>query len=246
MSIAEKLSLIAENEQKVYNAGYQKGKAEGGDTEEAYNQGFEEGKKSQYDEFWTNYQNEGNRKNYIRGFCGIGWNDSTFKPKYKIQPTGNIEQMFANSMITDISDCDIDFSKATTFNNFMQSSQMVTVGEINTTGANSLSSIFRHASYLTTIKKLILKDDGSQTFSDAFYNTQTLTNITEIIGEIGKNISFNYSPKLTKDSVMIIVNALKDYSGTTTTATLTLHATTKALLTENDIAIITQKGWTLA
>lgn len=30
MSIAEKLALIAENEQKVYNAGYEKGKAEGG------------------------------------------------------------------------------------------------------------------------------------------------------------------------------------------------------------------------
>ena len=33
MSIAEKLTLIAENEQKVYNAGYEKGKAEGGDND---------------------------------------------------------------------------------------------------------------------------------------------------------------------------------------------------------------------
>ena len=30
MTTAEKLQQIAENEQKVYNAGYEKGKAEGG------------------------------------------------------------------------------------------------------------------------------------------------------------------------------------------------------------------------
>ena len=30
MSIAEKLAQIAENEQRVYDAGYEKGKAEGG------------------------------------------------------------------------------------------------------------------------------------------------------------------------------------------------------------------------
>ena len=39
MSIAEKLQQIAENEQNVYDAG----------------------KKAQYDEFWDNYQNKGNR-----------------------------------------------------------------------------------------------------------------------------------------------------------------------------------------
>ena len=32
MSIADKLTRIAENEQRVYNAGYEKGKAEGGDS----------------------------------------------------------------------------------------------------------------------------------------------------------------------------------------------------------------------
>lgn len=33
MSLADKLTLIAENEQRVYNAGYEKGKAEGGDND---------------------------------------------------------------------------------------------------------------------------------------------------------------------------------------------------------------------
>ena len=43
MDIAEKLAQIAENQQKVYDAGYEKGKTEGGNSEESYNEGFEAG-----------------------------------------------------------------------------------------------------------------------------------------------------------------------------------------------------------
>ena len=63
---------------------------------------------------------------------------------------------------------------------------------------------------------------------------------------IGANISFAQSNKLSHDSLMSIINALKDFSSTTTTKTLTLHANSKALLTDSEKAIATQKGWTLA
>jgi hypothetical protein len=45
---------------------------------------------------------------------------------------------------------------------------------------------------------------------------------------------------------MSIINALKDYSGSGTTYKLTLHAIAKTRLSEADIAIATQKGWTIA
>jgi hypothetical protein len=45
VSIVDKLSLIAENQEKVYEAGYEKGKASGG-----YGEGYEAGQKSMYDE----------------------------------------------------------------------------------------------------------------------------------------------------------------------------------------------------
>jgi hypothetical protein len=45
---------------------------------------------------------------------------------------------------------------------------------------------------------------------------------------------------------MSIINALKDYSGTSETRTLTLHAWAKARLSESDIATATQKGWTIS
>ena len=64
MSIAEKLQIVAENEQKVYEAG----------------------KKTQYDEFWDAFQDYGNKTNYANAFGGY-WNEKTLRPKYDIVPT---------------------------------------------------------------------------------------------------------------------------------------------------------------
>jgi len=50
-----------------------------------------------------------------------------------------------------------------------------------------------------------------------------------------------YNPTITT-----LIGSLKDFSETTTTMTLTLGDINKAELTEEDIATITQKGWTLA
>lgn len=68
MSIAEKLQTIAENEQKVYNAGFEKGKSEGGDTETAYNNGFNDGKQVGSDELLNVITN--NKTNFSYLFCG--------------------------------------------------------------------------------------------------------------------------------------------------------------------------------
>lgn len=72
MSIAEKLTAIAENEQKVFDAG----------------------KKAEYDRFWDSFQNNGNRLNYNSAFSlGTvwsqgGWDDNIYNPKYPITVTG--------------------------------------------------------------------------------------------------------------------------------------------------------------
>lgn len=73
MSIADKLTTIAENIPKVYQAGYEKGVAEGGGG----------GGDSWYDTFWDAYQENGERQSYSYAFSGSGWNDKTFRPKYK-------------------------------------------------------------------------------------------------------------------------------------------------------------------
>lgn len=87
MTFAEKLTTIAENEQKVYDAGYQKGVSEGGG--------------GGYDAFWDTYQENGNRSNYAYAFYGKGWTGETYKPKYPITTSGAFGYMYSNSLITD-------------------------------------------------------------------------------------------------------------------------------------------------
>ena len=43
---------------------------------------YDAGKKSQYDEFWDSYQENGTCTNYNYAFYGRGWTNKTFNPKY--------------------------------------------------------------------------------------------------------------------------------------------------------------------
>lgn len=241
MSIADKLTTIAENEQKVYDAG----------------------KKSQYDEFWDTFQNNGKRNLYDYAFTGRGtdysytpygvgggWVDKIFKPKYNMQPLNAHYMFYRNEKLTNIVNCgvDIDFSNSTNMAGVFYGCGVTALGVISVVSAISLQNIFAYCTSLVTIEKLILKEDGSNTFTTSFDYCSKLENIA-IEGKIGQNISFSSCKVLTYESLMGekgIINALKDYSGTSTTRTLSLHATAKAKLTESDIAEITQKGWTLA
>ena len=79
----------------------------------------------------------------------------------------------------------------------------------------------------------------------SFTSCNSLQNVT-CVEELPKcNISFSSSSKLTLDSVTNIITHLPDLSGADS-KTLTLHATTKALLTEALIAEATSKNWIIA
>ena len=64
---------------------------------------FDAGKKAEYDAFWDTFQNNGNRTTYSYAFYGsaVGWNDTTFNPKYPIKIIYG-ECLFQNSPITRI------------------------------------------------------------------------------------------------------------------------------------------------
>lgn len=109
---------------------------------------------------------------------------------------------------------------------------------------NSWAYTFRTCSNLTTIEI-----DGTADFSNVtifnvpFYGCSNLETITGTVTGIKANISFASSPKLTRESLLVIINGLTQV---TTQCTLTLHATAKARLTADDIAIATAKNWTIA
>lgn len=80
MNIADRLVAVAENQQRVYDAG----------------------KKKQYDEFWDFFQDYGNRNHYVYAFAYPYWADKVYNPKYTINAyTYGLQNTFNNSAITD-------------------------------------------------------------------------------------------------------------------------------------------------
>lgn len=98
-------------------------------------------------------------------------------------------------------------------------------------------------------KKLeTIEINGTLDFSDATaftnftINATSLTTITGTMTGISASIDFSYNP-LTHDSAMVVIEGLAQVS---TSKTVTFKTTTYALLSEDDIAVATDKGWNVA
>lgn len=166
-----------------------------------------------YDTFWDEFQQNGARKDYQGGFYGIGWNDTTFKPKYDITNPINTASMFYASKITDlealIQRAGIKFSTSTAqrVDTMFQFSTITVVPEIDVSNLNSVQSLrylFGDAKQLHTIRKLIVNADCR--YENAFSNTISLQNIT-FEGTIANDINFQQSP-LSGESAMNIIEHL--------------------------------------
>ena len=110
-----------------------------------------------------------------------------------------------------------------------------------TFSGNSWAYTFRTCSKLTTIEIHGTADFSNvTTFNVPFYGCSQLEHITGTVTGIKADISFASSPKLTRESLLVIINGLAQVA---TQKTLTLHATAKERLTEDDISIATAKNW---
>lgn len=197
MSIADKLNTIAENEQKVYDAGA----------------------KSEYDKFWDTYQDNGNRTDYQYGFSGGGWCYETLRPKYDMKPT-RVDYMFSSirapiNLTAHLEKIGItlDTSNCTGFSNFLRYMSVSTLPIIDTRSANSLAT-FSVNSSIGKIEKIILRDDGSQNVTNMFSSNHT--NLTDVVfeGVIGTTLSMASCPVLSVESMKSIILHLKNYAGT--------------------------------
>lgn len=228
MTVAEKLTAIAENEQKVFDAG----------------------KKAEYDRFWDVYQANGTRLQYAYGFAGAGWTEYNFRPKYDIKPTV-ASNLFTNTSLRNVKDSlekagvTLDMSNVVTLSYLAQSSALTHLPVLDLRKVANLNYFLFQNQGLLEVEKIILKDDGTQSFSDYTFNNLPLLTEVRFEGIIGKNgLNFGTTPKLSHDSLMSIINALQ--TKTSGTWTVTLGATNLAKLTDAEKAIATQKGWTLA
>lgn len=215
MTDADKHTTIAENQHRIYQAGYDKGVSEG--SAEDYEKGVEDGKKAEYDTFWDELQGYGNRSSYAYAFWQNWWNDKNYNPKYPL-----VSSTAGNCFyLSNITDTKVDI-------NFTDSVQ-----------------VFRNSA-IKTIRKIILSPKTSLT--QWFDGCKNLENVT-FEGTFEKNgANFQYSPKLTHDSLMSFINALADKTADTsgTTWSVTLGNTNIAKLTEEELALIENKGWNYA
>ena len=213
MTIADKLTQIAERLPIVYDAGQ------------------DAGRMAEYDRFWDDFQKEGSRNAYQYAF--INWNGEYIKPKYKIAPTkGGMPQMFySNTKLKKIEAKYFDFSNlpAATYAGvdlyytFQFCSNLEEIEDVGIS-ANFFTGTFHGCNKLHTIAKLTVKE--TTTFStDPFHSCTALEEI-RFEGVIGKSLDLHWSTKLSMLSLASIVNALsKTASGQSITLPTTARQT---------------------
>lgn len=213
---------LAEKQQQVYDAGVAEGRAQGG-----YTEGFDAGRQAEYDAFWDAYQFNGTKKDYDYAFSYYGWADSIFKPKYDIKPE-SARGMFSNTYIVDLAGIIkeqgivFDTSMAKSFRSaFQNSSRLKTVPVVDTRSATDTTYLFNYSTALESIEKIILKQDGSNTFDYWFNGCAKLANVV-FEGVIGQSLNISYTKVLSHGSIVSIIGAL---STETTDKTLTLSST---------------------
>lgn len=248
MTTAERLKKVDEGLDKVEELNAELATSlYGGDT----------GYRGYYDEFWDNYQDNGNRKDYAGAFSGRGWNATTFKPKYDIIVSGSARCMFYAGGRIDFSKANvkIDFSKCDNFNSTFMSGVRYIDLDIDVSGREKEIDLNNTFSYytVTRIKKLIV--DEKVKYTNTFTEAADLEELY-VEGTIGNTISIRWSKKLNRASIESIVNALSpNTSGLTVTFSRT--AVNKAFETSEGLAdgsssaewlalVATKPNWTIS
>lgn len=227
MSIAEKLTTVAENVPKVYEAG----------------------QKSEYDRFWDSYVPAGDIIYGAYRFAGQGWNDKTFRPNKNIKIGTTATGMFRQSVITNMKEClgsyTLDMSTVTSASACFGYMEWLTVmPKINLSSLTNASYLFQSDTRLTTIEELTVSEKTTFTSASSFADCTSLTHLI-MTGTLATNgLDLHWSP-LDKESLLSILGVLQDKTSVGGTWKVTLGTENLAKLSDAEKAIATQKGWTL-
>ena len=233
MSIAEKLTAIAENLPKVYEAA------------------VKVGEKSGQDSFWDTFQKNGTtgaeRTDYQYAFYGRSWVDSIFTPTHDIKPTTS-KYMFAYNNLTNLrellekANVVLDTSNSSDVQQmFMNCSSLTEVPTISTIKASYLTQMFSSCSKLVKVS-LILKDTGTQTFQNTFNSCSALKELYILGGVIEAAFSVSSASGLISASIDSIIDHLADLTGKTALK-ISWHSIVLKNLTEEQKAKMDSKNW---
>lgn len=166
-----------------------------------------------------------------------------FKYSGDFNATNSIGGLF--QQCTNLSgDISINAPNATSANSAFYLCKNINSITLTTAPLTIYGQIFLNATKLQSVYNLNLGETSEAQYQP-FY-CSNLTNITFADGSIINNsTSFSSCTKLTVNSILNILNILKDLTGSTS-ATLTLGAGNLAKLTDEQKAIATNKNWVLA
>jgi len=232
MSIAEKLTQIAENEQKVYDAGKQVG----------------------IDDVMARITNYGARGHYTRAFYATDMTNMRFPDNVTIISCAYMfydyrgKRLPSNIDLSNVTALESIYAQSSdTINLFSWATELVWLDDLKLPAPKSYEGTFSYMRNCIHID-MPIKVREDTLFKNTFIDTRRLAHVMfeGVIGQNGLDVSPCIS--LSHDSLMSIINCLKDYS-TDTSGTewkVTLGSTNLAKLTDEEKEIATAKGWVLA
>lgn len=125
---------------------------------------------------------------------------------------------------------------------FVACTGLTIVPPLNTSNSTSFAYTFNECTRLTTVSQL----DATKvsTANRTMYNCRALKNLGGFLN-LSVSLDLQSSTLLTVESLMNVINNLKDLTGGTA-QTLTLGTTNLAKLTDEQKAVATNKNWVLA
>lgn len=204
MSIAEKALLLKEDFDEVYDAG----------------------KNAEYNAFWDNIQQNGNRDFYEYGF--YYWDSEYIRPKHKVVTSNRSRNLYVfayNRALKKIEKEYFDLSNYIPSNDSVNGNYYTfyscgALEEIEDIGiqAGGYYYAFNSCPKLKRIEVMRCREDGI--YAVPFTGCYDLTDIT-IEGVIGTNFPIPFSP-LSPASLKSIIKHLKNYNGTDKAGTYTV------------------------
>ena len=180
MSIADKLYTVAENQQKVFDAG----------------------KKAEYDAFWDGYQQKGNRVSYAVCFAGAAWNDEVYNPKYPIVSDVSNYMFWQNNAITDTK-VDITLAGTQVSNLFASCTKLKTIRKLIVSKALN-TNMFSGCSSLAniTFEGVIISELNMQACPLTTDSVQSIVyHLNDLTGATSLKLSLKSSVVLTDEQI---------------------------------------------
>ena len=157
----------------------------------------------------------------------------------------NMSYMFQNcSSLTSLDISNFGTSSVTNMSYMFQNCSSLTsldVSNFDTSAVTNMSYMFQNCNSLTSLDISNFDTSAVTNMNGMFGGCTNLTNFASCV--FRKSIDFSTCAKLSHDSLMSIINNLAEV---TNVQKLTLGTANKTKLTINEIAIATEKGWTVA